>query len=228
MTNDNVAARMRERYPLIVARDRYLSDEVNDRLFRQTILMKTYFHPAIKECIRDSPECCRLFRLYTHTQRLRVLANDSTWTTEHTGGDVIVDVETQLDDIQAHMENELMSMIEETDFFARLGYLGRRIPRPTRIRPRTPIPIPVPTRTPTPYPGFETVPIEDLHLSDDDVIQAASDIAAELARDAANALGLQSPVLPVYDSNGVPRTRHIMEFDLDGRLIGEETQGVSE
>jgi hypothetical protein len=139
---------------------------------------------------------------------------------------VIVDVETQLDDIQAHMENELMSMIEETDFFARLGYLGRRIPRPTRIRPRSPIPIPVPTRTPTPYPGFETVPPEELYLSDDDVVHAATEIATVLAQ-AADALELQSPVLPVYDSNGVPRTRHIMEFNLEGQLIGEETQGVS-
>ena len=124
----DTAQRIRAQYTHIIAKDSFLSPQENENLIRYTLLTKPYFHPAIMQCIGDSPECKRLYRLFTHTQQFKALINDPSWEPQHVGGGTtLIDVETHMEDIHKGLEQELFHMIGETNFFARLGRLGREL-----------------------------------------------------------------------------------------------------
>jgi len=88
-----------------------------------------------------------------HTQRFKALMNDPSWEPQHIGGGTtLVDVETHMEDLHKGLEQEIFYMIAETDFFARLGRLGRELLPPPRRR------TPAPRRIPTPFPRAATPP----------------------------------------------------------------------
>ena len=142
-----IAQRLRAQYTHIIAKDLFLTPQENENLVWYTLLTKPYFCPVIMQCTADSPNCRHLYRLFTLTQRFKSLMNDPTWELEHVGGGtVLVDVETHMKDIHKGLEQELFHMIGKTNFFERVGLLGRTIPPPTHRH------TPAPYRAPTPFP----------------------------------------------------------------------------
>jgi len=205
----------------------FLSPQENENLIRYTLLTKPYFRPAIMQCIGDSPECKCLYRLFTLMQRFKSLMNDPSWQPEHVGGgSVLLGIETHMEDIQKGIEQELFHMIGETDFFARLGRLGRELLPPPRRR------TPAPCRTPTPFPHALTpppmAPLDQNELCENEFLTAARNVALEVNR-VAEALGVDPTVLHVYDANG--RLRQQLPEDVDVEVeegfFDAEPQGSS-
>ena len=196
----DTAQRVWAQYTHIIAKDSFLSPQENENLIRYTLLTKPYFRTAIMQCIGDSPECKRLYRLFTHTQRFKALINDPSWEPQHVGErTTLIDVETHMEDIHKGIEQELFHMIGETDFFARLGRLGRELlPPPRRCTP-------APRRVPTPFPRAQTPPppppFDQNEARELEFRTAAQQVAIEAHR-VAEALGVDPNDLGVYDANG--------------------------
>jgi len=232
----DTAQRLRAQFTHVIARDSFLSDQENENLIRYTLLTKPYFRPAIAQCIEDSPECKRLYRLFMHTQRFKALMNDPSWEPQHVGGGTtLVDVETHMEDLHKGLEQEIFYMIAETDFFDRLGRLGRELLPPTPRR-RTP----APHRAPTPFPQVRTgapIPRFDQNEAREHEFRTAAQQVALEAHRVAEALGVDPNDFGVYDANGrirqhVPADEEEEFFEAptivaDPGFFDAETQGAS-
>jgi len=232
----DIAQRLRAQYTHIIAKDSFLSPQENENLIRYTLLTKPYFCPAIAQCIEDSPECKRLYRLFMHTQRFKALMNDPSWEPQHVGGGTtLIDVETHMEDLHKGLEQEIFYMIAETDFFTRLGHLGRELPPPPRRR------TPAPRRAPTPFPRALTPPppprFDQNEARELEYRTAAQQTAIEAHR-VAEALGVDPNDFGVYDANGRVRQHvpvdvaeeeeYFPAVEIDPRFVLEaETQGAS-
>ena len=207
----DTAQRVRAQYTHIIARDPLLSAQENENLIRYTLLTKPYFRPAIMQCIGNSPECKHLFRLFSLTQRFKSLMNNPTWQPEHVGGgSVLLDVKAHMEDIHKGIEVEVFHMMGETDFFARLGRLGRELLPPPRRQ------TPVPRRVPTPFPRALTPPppppFDQNEAHENEFHTAAQQVIIEAHR-VAEALGVDPNDFGVYDANG--RIRQQLPADVE-------------
>jgi len=160
--------------------------------------------------------------------------NDPSWEPQHVGGGTtLVDVETHMEDIHKGIEQELFHMIGETDFFVRLGQLGRELPTPPRRR------TPAPRRAPTPFPQVRTgapiPPFDQNEAREHEFRTAAQQVALEAHR-VAEALGVDPNDFEVYDANGRVRQQvpeeveeeYFPAVEIDpGFVLDAETQGAS-
>ena len=101
---------------------------------------------------------------------------------------MLLDLETHMENIDKGIEQELFTMIRETNFFERLGLLGRPILPPTYCHTLAP------RHAPTLHP---LAPFNQQELCDHEFLTAANHVAAELAQ-AAEVLGVE----PMHHEKG--------------------------
>jgi hypothetical protein len=104
-------------------RDIYLDNRQNERLLRRTLVTSPYYAQPINRLLHTSPELLQLYDLYTQTQHLKILLQDSSWSVQQNLIDsCFTDVSTRHLDIQEHMEDSIFTLMEKV--FEELGDIG--------------------------------------------------------------------------------------------------------
>jgi len=141
-----------------------------------------------------------------------------------------------MEDLHKGLEQEIFYMIAETDFFARLGRLGRELLPPPRRR------TPAPRRAPTPFPRALTpppLPRFDQNEARELEYRTAAQQTAIQAHRVAEALGVDPNDFAVYDANGRVRQQEPRDIEdeeeyfeapaveIDPGFFETEAQGAS-